>query len=122
MTAAQSAAAALLFTLLATGCNTTEPEPATGHIEGRVSVCAAGTELCFTAERNIRIEATGPVTKTTTLTSETFRFHDLEAGSYTLAAQYTGSDDGCVFNFQPTRVTVVADETADATIHGRGAC
>lgn len=56
--------ATLFGILLVAGCDSTEPPPPTGSIEGRVSVCAAGTELCFTAERNVDITASGPTPKT----------------------------------------------------------
>ena len=110
--------------LALSGCGLLGP-PSTGHVEGRVNVCVSygdGVEpICQSASANVQItlEGAGP-TETATLDSEVFRFTDVEVGSYTLFAAYTG--DRCLVVFEQTAVTVTEDETANVVIEGRGRC
>ena len=111
--------------LALSGCGLLGPPP-TGHVEGRVNVCITAESLveslCVPASANVEItlEGAGP-TKTATLDSGVFRFTDVEVGSYTLYAGFTG-DGVCVFAFDQTTVTVAEDETANVVIEGRGRC
>ena len=111
--------------LALSGCGLLGPPP-TGHVEGRVNVCIMAESLpepyCQTANTNvvITLEGAGP-TETATLDSEVFRFTDVEVGSYTLYAAYTG-DPVCLIAFEQTTVTVAEDQTANVVIDGRGRC
>ena len=111
--------------LALSGCGLLGPPP-TGHVEGRVNVCVSygdGVEpICESASANVEItlEGAGP-TETVTLDSKVFRFADVEVGSYTLYAAYTG-DGVCLVAFEQTAVTVTEDETANVVIEGRGRC
>ena len=110
--------------LALSGCGLLGPPP-TGHVEGRVNVCSTyesvAQAFCESASTNVQItlEGAGP-TETVALNSQVFRFADVEVGSYTLYAAYTG--DRCLVVFEQTTVTVAEDETANVVIEGRGRC
>lgn len=112
----------VLLVLFATGCGSTGPPP-TGDIEGRVIVCEPRTGLCITAEQNISVTLAGGPSdeQTIQLSSELFRFSNVEVGTYTLDAEFTGGG-GCVVNFDQAQAVVREDETTTVTINGRGAC
>ena len=105
------------------GCGLFGPPP-TGHIEGRVIVCVVGDSVCIEAARNVQITLTndeGATMESMTLTSETFRFNDVEVGTYTLDADFVGASS-CLFVFEAKPVIVTEDETAKVVIEGRGRC
>ncbi len=113
-------------TLALAGCGLSEPS-ATGHIEGRITVCTTAASLvepvCESATTNVKItlEGAGPA-EIATLDSGIFRFTDVEVGSYTLYAAETLDHPACLFVFEPKTVTVTEDQTANVAIDGRGRC
>ncbi|MDE2803833.1 MAG: hypothetical protein OXN18_01675 [Gemmatimonadota bacterium] len=110
--------------LALSGCGLSGPPP-TGHVEGQVIACytlgSVVEPICETATTSVEVtlEGAGPAI-TTTLDSPVFRFTDVEVGSYTLYAFYTG--DRCLIVFDPQAVTVADNQTANVVIDGRGRC